>query len=43
VVAAAAAEAVMSFWIGFIVGMLAGAVGVYATIRWYLLRGFRDM
>ena len=33
----------MSFWIGFVLGAILGAAGVYSTIRWYLLRSFRDM
>lgn len=30
----------MSFWVGFGLGAVAGAAGVYVTLRWYLLRAF---
>jgi len=43
VVVAAATEAVMSFWVGFGVGFTVGGFGVLFTLRWYLLRSFRDM
>lgn len=33
----------MSFWVGFGLGFTAGGLGVYFTLRWYLLRTFRDL
>ena len=31
----------MDFWIGLGIGMAVGGLGVFFTLRWYLLRSFQ--